>query len=94
MQQIDLLKDFITAVFQKNHELAEIDDSNFFPIIKNGIESPSIKGSPQTYNEILEHAISEYVKCWVQSAIEDGATDLEQEKKDARKEFLKYYKKS
>jgi len=94
MQQIDLLKDFITAVFQKNQELSAIDDGDFFPIIKNGIESPSIKGSPQIYNEILEHAISEYIKSWIQSAIEDGATDIEQEKKDARKEFLKYYKKS
>jgi len=94
MQQIDMLKDFISGIFQKNYENSDIDDEDFFPLIKKGIESPSIKESPQIYKDVLEHAISEYVNCCVKGAIENGVTDLEQEKMDARKEFLKYYKRS
>jgi len=92
IQQIDLLKDFITGIFDKNHELSEIDDDVFIAVIKGGIDRPSIKGAPQIYNEILEHAISEFIKSCLQAAIKNGETDLEREKKEARRDFLRHYK--
>jgi len=92
IKQIDLLKDFITGIFEKNYELSEIDDEVFIAVIKAGIERLAIEESPQIINEVLEHAISEFIKSCLQTAIKNGVTDLEREKKEARRDFLTYYK--
>jgi hypothetical protein len=85
---MEIAKKIISGIFKKNYEFGETDDSIFIPIIKSGIEKV---GSPDKKNTLYNHALIEYVNIWLEYAKEEEDVDLEKEKKEAEKTFIKYW---
>ena len=87
--KMNIAKKLITGIFKKNDELREIDDYVFLQIIRSGIEEAA-KNDKDPYNELLNHAIKNYVDAWLNSADEDDF-DVDQERQKAKATFMKYF---
>ncbi len=93
-KEINIAKLLITGIFRQNDKLCEIDDSIFIPIIKAGIlyASTASNNKDEIRSQLLEHAISEYIKTWLKHAQEDDENiDEDIEINNARQTFLEYY---
>lgn len=92
MTDIEVAKRMLAGIFQKNYfEDGDIDDCNFIPLIKSGIESAA-DGNEQIFNELLEHTLQLYIEVWLSFAARDEEEyDHKQEEKDAKKSFWEYF---
>ena len=88
---INITKNFITGIFQKNAELTEIDDSVFITILRHAIETASSEKKIQ--DDLLAHSQNLYIADWLQSALHDEGMNYDEEKEtaDAIKKFTEYY---
>ncbi|MBT6501509.1 MAG: hypothetical protein HOK67_16560 [Deltaproteobacteria bacterium] len=86
-----IAKQLLTGIFRKNHELGEVDDEVFLEIIRSGIEVAA-KNDKGLYNELFDHTIKNYVDAWLDAAAEDeDEFDVDQERKEAKATFMKYF---
>jgi hypothetical protein len=92
ISNMDIAKQLLTGIFRKNDKLGEIEDEIFLQLIKSGIEEAA-KNDKGLYNDLLNHAIKNYVDAWLDSAAEDeDEFDVDQERKEAKATFMKYFK--
>ena len=87
---MNIVKNLFTGIFNKNHELMEIDDAVFLQLIRSGIEEAA-KNDKNLYNELLNHAIKNYVDAWTDATAEDEF-DVAYERKEAKATFIKYFR--
>ncbi len=86
---LESVKTFLTKIFQENYyHLEDIDDLIFISLIRGSIRrySELFKKAESVEQELYEHALSEYVKVWLNFAHE------EEERQEASKHFKSYYK--
>ena len=89
--KMNIVKNWSQEYSGKNNELGEVDDEVFLQIIRSGIEETA-KNDKGLYNELFDHAIKNYVDSWLDSAAEDDDEfDIDQERKEAKETFMKYF---
>jgi len=85
------VKNFIRGLFEKNLELAEIDNSVFITLLRHAIETSS--NDKDTQNNLLEYCKQLYVEQWLEFARqedEDGYDEVS-EKEVSENVFMEHY---
>lgn len=83
-------KNFIRGLFEKNHELLEIDDTIFVTILRHAIETSS--NNKDIQKRLLEYCEQLYVEqCLEYARQEEDEYDEVHEKEASRREFMRYY---
>ena len=89
--KMNIVKNWSQEYSGKNNELGEVDDEVFLQIIRSGIEVAA-KNHKGLYNELFDHPIKNCVDSWLDSAAEDDDEfDVDQERKEAKATFMKYF---